>query len=124
MKNDPPRPLTTSESAVLSLLLGASFPGVAALREQAASALVDGRCDCGCPSVSLQVPPDAPRAPAFRSRLAPSEGHVRPAGDGPPGEIILFVEDGCLSYLEYVFFDDPPAEWPDISRIQVVETVR
>jgi hypothetical protein len=30
-----------------------------------------------------------------------------------PGDIIVFVDDGLLSCLEYVSYDDPsPAEWP------------
>ena len=48
-----PRPLTQVESAVLTLLLEAEFPGVDALRVQAGSAAVVGGCDCGCPSIDV-----------------------------------------------------------------------
>ncbi len=116
---DDPRPLTPAENAVLALLLGVEFPGVDALRVQAGSALVVGGCDCGCPSIAFEVPDDAPLASGLSSRLAPAEGVVSPQGEGVPGEIILFVDDGRLSYLEYVYYDAPPKEWPALDRISV-----
>ncbi len=104
---------------MLALLLGVEFPGVDALRVQAGSALVVGGCDCGCPSIAFEVPDDAPLASGLSSRLAPAEGVVSPQGEGVPGEIILFVDDGRLSYLEYVYYDAPPKEWPALDRISV-----
>jgi hypothetical protein len=55
-------------------------------------------------------------------RLAPVEGRVASASDEePPGEIILFVDDGRLSYLEYVYYSDaPPPSWPPASQISTV----
>jgi hypothetical protein len=44
---------------------------------------------------------------------------VSPQGDDVPGEIILFVEEGRLSYLEYVYYDARPLEWPALDRISV-----
>jgi hypothetical protein len=41
------------ESTVLGILLSAEFPGADVLREQARCAVAVGRCDCGCPTVSL-----------------------------------------------------------------------
>lgn len=114
-----PRPLTAAESAVLALLLSVEFPGVDELRLQAASAAVVRRCDCGCPSVALEVPEGVPLASGLSSRLVPAEGVVSPIGDGVPGEIILFVDDGRLSYLEYVCYADVPKEWPALDRISV-----
>jgi hypothetical protein len=114
-----PRPLTQAESAVLALLLEVEFPAVDALRVQASSAAVVGGCDCGCPSIAFTVPDDAPLALGLTSRLAPVEGVVSPQDDSVPGEIILFVDDGRLSYLEYVYYDAPPTEWPALDRISV-----
>jgi hypothetical protein len=105
--------------AVLALLLSAEFPGVDELRAQASSARVAGGCDCGCPSIALEVPNAAPLASGLTSRLAPAEGVVSPQGDGVPGEIILFVDNGRLSYLEYVYYDAPPKEWPALDRISI-----
>jgi hypothetical protein len=120
MKVDNPRPLTAAESVMLALLLGAEFSGVDALRVQARSAVVVGGCDCGCPSVALEVAADAPLASGLNSRLVPAEGVVSPQGEGVPGEIILFVDDGRLSYLEYVYYDAPPKEWPAPDRVRVI----
>jgi hypothetical protein len=119
VKIDPPRPLTAEERLMLDLVLSSDFDGVDELREQAKAAVVVGRCDCGCPSVDLQV---EGRVPAVRldSRLVPSELEIVPVGDEPPGQVIVFADDGRLSYLEYVFFDDTPEVWPDPSRVQVV----
>ena len=114
-----PRPLTPAESAVLALLLRVEFPGVDALRVQACSAVVVGGCECGCPSIALEVPGDAPMASGLSSRLAPAEGVVSPQGEGVPGEILLFIDDGRLSYLEYVYYDAASTEWPALDRINV-----
>lgn len=104
---------------MLDLLLGVAFPGVGELRVQAKAAAVVGRCDCGCPSIALEVPEDSPLATGLSSRLAPTEGVVSPLDEGAPGEIILFVDDGRLSYLEYVYDEAPPTEWPTLDRISV-----
>ncbi|WIX75960.1 hypothetical protein QRX50_31360 [Amycolatopsis carbonis] len=119
METDPPRPLTGQERLMLDLLLSSDFVGAPELREQSRSAVVVGRCGCGCPSVDLLTSDSAPIA-RVASRLVPSELEVLPAGEEAPGEVILFADDGRLSYLEYVYFDRPPADWPDPSRVRVL----
>ena len=106
------RELDADERAVLDLLLSAEFPGGAALRDQAADIQVVGRCDCGCPSIYLAASPRHRRAP-ISDGLVPSELRVRPLADEPEGDVILFVKDGRLSYLEYVYYTDrAPTAWP------------
>lgn len=124
MKFDEPRSLSEAERLVLDALLAADFPGAAELRAQLARVQVVGKCDCGCPTVDLAVPPDVPVSPVkTRARLVPVEGRVSPLAGEPPGDIILFVDDGRLSYLEYVSYDDPsPAEWPSLDRVTLVRT--
>lgn len=121
MRIDPPRALMVQERLVLDRVLSADFSRAAELREQAKSAVVVGRCDCGCPSVDLQVGDAAPTA-RLGSRLVPSELEVVPAGDDHPAQVILLADDARLSYLEYVFFDKTPGEWPDPSRLRVIGT--
>lgn len=104
---------------MLDLVLSPDFVGAAQLREQSTSAVVVGRCDCGCPSVDLRAGDAAPIA-RVSSRLVPSELEVLPVGDELPGQVILFADDGRLSCLEYVYFDQTPAEWPDPSRVRVI----
>lgn len=103
---------------MLDLLLSSDFAGADELREQAKSAVVVGGCDCGCPSVDLRAPRGA-SAVGLSSRLVPCELEVAPAGEEPPGQVILFADDGRLSYLEYVFFGETPAKWPDPRRVRV-----
>lgn len=86
---------------------------------QARSAVVAGGCDCGCPSIALEVSIDAPLASGLSSRLAPAEGAVSPENEGVPGEIILFIDAGRLSYLDYVYYDAPPKRWPALDRISI-----
>ncbi|MEV4601815.1 hypothetical protein AB0K15_30985 [Amycolatopsis sp. NPDC049253] len=119
MKIDPPRPLTAKERAILDLVLSPDFAGAAELRHQSTSAVVVGRCACGCPSVDLRTEDSAPIARPG-SRLVPSELEVLPSGDEPPGQVILFTDGGRLSYLEYVWFGEPSTEWPELSRVRVV----
>jgi len=79
MRLDDPRPLNEAEKRIMAALLAPDFPGVGELRAQVADALVVGRCDCGCPTVELLVPPDVPSSIATtHDRLAPVEGYVIP----------------------------------------------
>ena len=115
-----PRPLTTDERRVLDLLLSGTFVGADELRQQAAQAMVTGRCDCGCPTVDLSVAQDAPPAPVI-GPTAPVEVQVTPVGGEPVGDVLLFVKAGRLSSLEYVYYtDSPPQQWPPADRMTVV----
>ncbi len=122
MQLDQPRSLNEAEKQILGALLEPEFPGVVELRTQVPHTMVVGRCDCGCPTVDLAVSNDVPRSSVkVRARLAPVEAQVAPVKDEPPGEIILFVDDGRLSSLEYVFYvDTPPSRWPSLDRLTVV----
>lgn len=104
---------------MLELVLSPDFAGAAELRHQSTSAAVVGRCDCGCPSVDLRVDDSAPPA-ALTARLVPFELEVLPSDDESPGQVLVFTDEGRLSYLEYVYFDQPPTDWPDLRRVRVV----
>ncbi len=120
MKVDPPRPLNDDERAVLSLLLQPEFSGVAELRRQVAALRVVWQCDCGCPTVNFQVAGDAPLA-GF-SELSPVELRVSPEGGKPTGDILLFLKNGRLSSMEYVYYTDrPPDRWPMRDRLSPFE---
>jgi len=120
----PARVLSGDERRVLSLLLSPEFEGVQELRWQADRAVVVGRCRCGCPTIDIDVPSDAPPA-AIRGSLSPVEASVSEEEDGIPGQIILFVHDGRISSMEYVYFSDTaPSEWPSASRLSVTERPR
>jgi hypothetical protein len=115
-----PRPLSKAESAVLEVLLSQEFEGVHELRRQAVGAQVVGRCECGCPTVNIVADEAAPSS-RIVGPLAPVELRITPLGDEPPGEVLLFVEAGRMTSLEYVFYSGlPPTDWPEVERVTVV----
>jgi len=107
---------------MLDFLLSGNFPDAEALRSQSGAATVVGGCDCACPSIALQVDVSAPVANSMTQRLVPQEGLVRPSEyDEPAGNIILFADEGRLSYLEYVYYTDtPPSAWPDPAQVDLI----
>ena len=117
--NDPGRPLDADERAVLGFLLTADVSGAAQLREQVAGARVVGGCECPCPSVELAVPAAAPSA-ALPEGLYSVEAEVLSGGDEPAGGVMLFIERGRISYLEYYGYDDVPTAWPRLEELRRV----
>jgi hypothetical protein len=106
------RTLSPEERATLDALLAVEFAGAAALREQAASAEVSGGCECGCPTIDFTVDPTTPRAHV--RELVVSEAEVDQTDDS----VLLFVRDGRLNRLEYVWIGDAPATFPPAERLR------
>ncbi|MEV5719236.1 hypothetical protein AB0L41_35580 [Amycolatopsis mediterranei] len=91
---------------MLDLLLDGRFPGAADLRAQAATARVTGGCAYGCPTVDLEVDGTAPAA----------EVEDRAAVEADGG-LIVFVDEGQLSRLEYwTLRDERPVQFPPLER--------
>lgn len=104
------RLLTERERAALEALLAADFPGVEALRQQAANV----RADTDGMIVGLVVE-DGSTTADVASRT-PVEAVVD--GGGYDGGLILFVDNGTLSALEYWWVtEDKPDEFPPLSAI-------
>jgi hypothetical protein len=70
-------------------------------------------------AISREVLNRTSRKVGFEFAARARRGSDEPAGRGLPGEIILFVDDGRLSYMEYVYYDALPTEWPSLDRISV-----
>jgi hypothetical protein len=107
------RPLTFRENAAIYRILnGATFDGAAELRAQIPETQVAGSSNTTW--LDLRVSESAPRS-RFR------EGHIPVRAVVPDvGEFLLWVEDGCLSALEYAWYtDDEPTEFPSADVIQV-----
>jgi hypothetical protein len=112
-----PRSLRADEQAVLDRLLSRDFKGAHELRTQAGLATVTGKCDCGCPTINLAVSDQAPRADV-PGPLALAELTVTPLDGGTEGTVILFVSEGLMSSLEYVWYgESAPTSWPSIDRL-------
>ena len=108
------RALSEAERRVLDLMLAQEFPGAAELPAQVGAARVARTCDCGCPTVDLVVEGDVPLA-SVSSRTP-----VNAVVDGVlGGRLLVFVDDGQLSSLEYYSSEDsPPRSWPDSDHIR------
>jgi hypothetical protein len=96
-------------------VLSVEAPGVQALRQQAAVATVVVKCSCGCATIDLAVDPSlAPRSTLTRSPVI--ETRTKPSADDDPTvpfELLLFLDDGWLSSLEIVYYEDTvPREFP------------
>lgn len=121
VKADYPRALTEREASILAELLSADIPDQAALRQQAEHVSAEGGCPCGCASIELAVDRSTGQ-PASRSwRPLPVELQAGDIDGGVPLEVILFVDDGWLSYLELVYYDRiPPRGFPPPEEFDVV----
>ncbi len=105
-----PRPLSHRERDILDLLLSIEFPGAEKLRQQAASV----RAERDGLIIDLIVGPGSPRA-AVANRV-PVQAVVD--GDGYDGGVLLFVDDGQMSALEYWWVtEDPPIAMPPLRVI-------
>ncbi|MCC5579593.1 hypothetical protein IMZ11_28585 [Microtetraspora sp. AC03309] len=102
------RHLSVEEQAVILALLAQDFPGADELRAQVPSAVVSGRCACGCATVDLGAGtgPRALTSPVQDGVLISAD--VRGRSDG----VLLFVEEGHLSCLEVYSIKDEPATLP------------
>lgn len=104
-----PRPLTAREAETLGfLLLSVSDARLAPLIQQAETAVVTGRCTCGCATVDLAVDRET-TSPAKLCSPVVSADSVEGV---PPVGLLLFLDEGCLSMLEIWYIDQPPAEFP------------
>jgi hypothetical protein len=117
-----PRALGDQEAAVLDWLLAQTFLDAQRLRAQAGSVVAAGRCPCGCASIHL----DVGHTPGLAAR-PPSPVPVQPqimGDDGQPvGGVLLFLQDGWLSYLEVYSYHEPIPWFPSTDRLDL-EPVR
>jgi hypothetical protein len=104
-----PRPLTEREAEILVFLLkGADDPRLDPLIDQARTAVVTGRCSCGCATVNLAVD----RETTTPVNLCSPVVSAHSLDDVPPVGLLLFLDEGWLSLLEIWYIDEPPAEFP------------
>ncbi len=121
------RQLTHREDEILTFLLSADFPRVEKLRDQAPTAQVSGRCECGCATIVLAVDESLPVAKEVAQKSAVDAIGRQRADSGTGPDLILFVEEGRLASIEIVFggsefasefpppdqFEKPVALWFD-----------
>lgn len=105
------RSLSVRERAALDLLLSVDFPGVEALREQALTVTAD---DGQGMVLGLVVEEGQPVAQVIGR--TPVQAVVD--GDGYDGGLLLFVDDGRLSALEYWWVtEEMPTVFPPLTAV-------
>ena len=114
MGSEPPaqeaRALSATERELLDLLLAVDAPGVEMYRVQAVVARAVPNCVCGCGSIALVLPADAPVGPTDLPTVVSDAEVLLP--DGQCGSLILFQADGRLAHLEIASYFDP-MQMPD-----------
>ncbi|SDL65965.1 hypothetical protein SAMN05216298_4674 [Glycomyces sambucus] len=103
------QPLSSEVVRTLQVFLAGDDPVCSALRAQIPFARVVGGCECGCPSVGLEV--DHPLVGPAPSLASPV---VLGSYDDGTHNLVLFTDDGYLSSLELGYVsDEVPTVWPD-----------
>jgi hypothetical protein len=123
-----PRELTARERVLLAALL-TSPVSTPELHRQAEAVVVTGECSCGCPSISLTVPEELPRASWPVGTVGVRHGAdadivaEATASDGRALDVILHVSGGELIELEVwggTFGGDPRTDLPDPATLHLV----
>ncbi|WP_256673449.1 hypothetical protein [Nocardia cyriacigeorgica] len=121
MSNTPiqPRALTDREVEVVRKLLSSGTPGAAEYLKQVPNARVVATWGVGSPSVDLEVEPGVAPASVCPDGIF-ADGAVSDGHGTPVGEVILWVEGGWLSGIEYAWYTDQrPTVLPDPSWIRL-----
>jgi hypothetical protein len=120
-RDEPSRPLTDTEQAVIERLLTVPFPGRDELRAQLPHVTVEDGCSCGCVTINLAVDRVA-AAPAPVQHGAPVSADISD-GEFDAGIVLLVDGDGFLSCLEvYSIGDEPVRRLPPVVTVHPVPT--
>lgn len=114
------RELSRAEREVLEFVVSAGFEGADRLRAQLPRCRVVAIWAAGQPSVDLAVPGTVAAA-RIPDGVLPSGAEVRDSAGRYLGEVLVWVENGYLSALEYAWVtDEAPDRLPDISMLKLV----
>ncbi|MFE7741706.1 hypothetical protein [Nocardia sp. NPDC057455] len=115
-----PRMLTDLETSVVTKLLSSGGACAAEYLAQVPYSQVVATWGIGSPSVDLAVRPGAVHASGSPDGIFAS-GTVTDRNGSPIGEVILWVENGWLSGIEYAWFtDERPRALPEPGRIELL----
>lgn len=115
MTHEAARPLTENERMVAEKIVrAATIPGIEALVAQLGAAGVRGGTTM---FLDLTVADTAPAAHCPDGPL-PVRAFVTDDRDQPVGEILVWIDRGYLSALEFAWVtDDMPDEWPSPTNV-------
>jgi hypothetical protein len=103
-----PRPLTTEELALLIWVLEHGVPEAKTFAPQVEKIRATPWCDCGCPSISLQVEEGRPLGSYSYSVISDV---LAKTPEGKKMGILLFQDHGKLSILEMYSLDILEGDW-------------
>lgn len=114
------RALTPTEQQVIAAILSEEILGMSDLRAQLGSARVLRNWQPeGSPSIDLATLPDTPRSP-LRDSIVPVDATVVDENENYLGELILWLEDGRISSLEYAWVTDAmPCSLPAVESLRI-----
>ncbi|MFF9342573.1 MULTISPECIES: hypothetical protein [unclassified Streptomyces] len=99
--------LPADVSEVLALVLDQDGPVHAALRSQVPRLRVTGRCGCGCGTAYFALDTGSVEpAPVRAGRFVAAEAVLYTETGACPGEVLVFTDDGYLSWLEVCSWSD------------------
>ncbi|MER5281175.1 hypothetical protein ABT025_36380 [Streptomyces sp. NPDC002809] len=92
---------------VLAALLDEADPAHAVLRRQIPHLRVSGRCTCGCGTACFELDTaSVESAPSGRGTVVAAEVRIYLEDGDCPGEVLVFAENGYLSWLEVCSWSD------------------
>ncbi|WP_063049766.1 hypothetical protein [Nocardia arthritidis] len=116
----PPRALTDLETRVVTKLLSSGAPAASKYLAQMLYAQVVATWGVGSPSVDLAVRPGAMQASGSPDEIFAS-GAVTDRNGAPIGEVMLWVENGWLSGIEYAWYtNERPHALPEPDQIELL----
>ncbi|WP_063052513.1 hypothetical protein [Nocardia arthritidis] len=116
----PPRALNDLEISVVTKLLSAGAPAASEYLAQMPYAQVVATWGVGSPSVDLAVRPGAMQASGSPGGIFAS-GAVADRNGAPIGEVMLWVENGWLSGIEYAWYtNERPPALPEPGHIELL----
>ncbi|MEU6389096.1 hypothetical protein [Streptomyces sp. NPDC046939] len=99
--------LPTDIADVLAALLNRDTPVHVALRSQIPHLRVREHCTCGCGTAYFELSTgDITSAPTGPGTVVAAEAQLLTDAGECPGEILVFVQDGRLSWLEVCSWSD------------------
>lgn len=114
-----PRDLSDAERNILEYILSADVIGAKELRAQVPFVKVAALWEKDSPSVDFVRTKNVPKTP-LTSRVFPVEAEVHDKNGAVVGGIVIWVEAGYVSSLEYWWTtDDPPTELPGINMLRL-----
>lgn len=93
-------------AAVLDFALNPDDPVHAALRRQVPGLKVSSRCTCGCGTAFFALDTEAVAPEPTESTVVAAAVQLRTESGEYPGEVLVFTQNGYLSWLEVCSWSD------------------